>query len=426
MMFDQSFPVVRGDFPISLPFENVIFVMEDVDVASPIVRSRDRASNKRRKKQRAAAKALKAKQAKAPKTAEQQTSKHGHNERQQLQEEDGVVSSKDVDAATGSIGNTPAASVTPAPSWHREQHQQVAQSAGSTGSAGVEVVVSGKGDGEVGSGGRPARVSIDGDDVGVIGVGPAVVSSSPSPVASSEKIVEYAASESTDSFERVVGGVENQEDEHEVAAGRSRVHDKDGDGSLERGRDIVVEPVGGQGKAVAGVANGVAIDVGDEVNPPSVTVDPTVVGNENPSTAALVDSGLVIAEAKCKRDGDHAAAANAVLAVATGGVAAAAAFKVASGAPKERQNPEQDPNSDSSYYESSDSESDSSDSDEGEGYKVGPGGRVRGKEEKVAVVKAFAKTLAAGGKKSGRSGRKKYASKTDKLDLAVSCGSMSA
>lgn len=47
IVFDQRFPVVGEELPVSLGFENVIFVMEDVDAASPIVKSRDRAKQKR-------------------------------------------------------------------------------------------------------------------------------------------------------------------------------------------------------------------------------------------------------------------------------------------------------------------------------------------------------------------------------------------
>ena len=41
IMFDQSFPVDKQDLPVTLAVENVIFVMEDVDATSPIVRSRE-------------------------------------------------------------------------------------------------------------------------------------------------------------------------------------------------------------------------------------------------------------------------------------------------------------------------------------------------------------------------------------------------
>lgn len=47
IVFDQKFPVVGEELPVSLGFENIIFVMEDVDAASPIVRSRDRSKSKR-------------------------------------------------------------------------------------------------------------------------------------------------------------------------------------------------------------------------------------------------------------------------------------------------------------------------------------------------------------------------------------------
>lgn len=40
IMFDQSFSVVKQELPIEVKFENVIFVFEDVDAASKIVRAR--------------------------------------------------------------------------------------------------------------------------------------------------------------------------------------------------------------------------------------------------------------------------------------------------------------------------------------------------------------------------------------------------
>ena len=46
MVFDQTFGVVGEELPVSLGFENVIFVMEDLDAASPIVQSRNRARRK--------------------------------------------------------------------------------------------------------------------------------------------------------------------------------------------------------------------------------------------------------------------------------------------------------------------------------------------------------------------------------------------
>lgn len=41
IMFDQSFPVSKQDLPVSLKYENVIFVFEDVDAASKIVIARN-------------------------------------------------------------------------------------------------------------------------------------------------------------------------------------------------------------------------------------------------------------------------------------------------------------------------------------------------------------------------------------------------
>lgn len=52
VMFDQVLNVERQDLPVTLPFANVIFVMEDVDAASPIVRSRSRDADKLRRKNR--------------------------------------------------------------------------------------------------------------------------------------------------------------------------------------------------------------------------------------------------------------------------------------------------------------------------------------------------------------------------------------
>ena len=50
-MFDQKFKVVgEGGLPVSLGFRDVIFVIEDVDAASPIVHSRDRSRRNRRSK----------------------------------------------------------------------------------------------------------------------------------------------------------------------------------------------------------------------------------------------------------------------------------------------------------------------------------------------------------------------------------------
>ena len=48
IVFDQKFQVVGGGgLPVSLGFRDVIFVMEDVDAASPIVHSRDRSRRNR-------------------------------------------------------------------------------------------------------------------------------------------------------------------------------------------------------------------------------------------------------------------------------------------------------------------------------------------------------------------------------------------
>lgn len=52
IMFDQSFEVEDCEMPVTLGYEHIIFVMEDVDAASPIVLRRDRARSKGRSKDR--------------------------------------------------------------------------------------------------------------------------------------------------------------------------------------------------------------------------------------------------------------------------------------------------------------------------------------------------------------------------------------
>lgn len=42
IVFDQTFPVVGDELPARLAFKNIVFVMEDIDAASPIVLCRDR------------------------------------------------------------------------------------------------------------------------------------------------------------------------------------------------------------------------------------------------------------------------------------------------------------------------------------------------------------------------------------------------
>lgn len=49
IVFDQKFPVVGEELPVTMGFENIIFVMEDVDAASPIVQSRDRSKRKKKR-----------------------------------------------------------------------------------------------------------------------------------------------------------------------------------------------------------------------------------------------------------------------------------------------------------------------------------------------------------------------------------------
>lgn len=53
IMFDQSFCVLKEEFPVDLKYENIIFVFEDVDAATPIVHQRpfSEKSNKRSRKQ---------------------------------------------------------------------------------------------------------------------------------------------------------------------------------------------------------------------------------------------------------------------------------------------------------------------------------------------------------------------------------------
>ena len=48
IMYNQTFTVAKKDLPVYLPFESVIFVMEDIDAQSPIVRSRSRTVEVRR------------------------------------------------------------------------------------------------------------------------------------------------------------------------------------------------------------------------------------------------------------------------------------------------------------------------------------------------------------------------------------------
>jgi hypothetical protein len=45
-VFDQTYAVSGEEMPVKLPFSNTIFVMEDIDAASPIVQSRDRKKEK--------------------------------------------------------------------------------------------------------------------------------------------------------------------------------------------------------------------------------------------------------------------------------------------------------------------------------------------------------------------------------------------
>lgn len=40
IIFEQTFSLVKHELPVTLKYENLIFVFEDVDVASPIVRCR--------------------------------------------------------------------------------------------------------------------------------------------------------------------------------------------------------------------------------------------------------------------------------------------------------------------------------------------------------------------------------------------------
>jgi len=56
-MYDQKFPVAKEQLPVQLPFNSVIFVMEDIDAQSPIVRCRQRAAEKARRRRQSRAKA---------------------------------------------------------------------------------------------------------------------------------------------------------------------------------------------------------------------------------------------------------------------------------------------------------------------------------------------------------------------------------
>lgn len=59
IVFDQKFPVVGEELPVTMGFENIIFVMEDVDAASPIVQSRDRSKRKKKRGTKTTVKVLK-------------------------------------------------------------------------------------------------------------------------------------------------------------------------------------------------------------------------------------------------------------------------------------------------------------------------------------------------------------------------------
>lgn len=61
IVFDQKFPVVGEELPVTMGFENIIFVMEDVDAASPIVQSRDRAKRKKKRGTKTTVKVLRIK-----------------------------------------------------------------------------------------------------------------------------------------------------------------------------------------------------------------------------------------------------------------------------------------------------------------------------------------------------------------------------
>lgn len=58
-MYDQKFTVVGDDLPVELSYDNIIFVMEDIDAQSPIVRCRQRAAEVRRRRKRRQARAAK-------------------------------------------------------------------------------------------------------------------------------------------------------------------------------------------------------------------------------------------------------------------------------------------------------------------------------------------------------------------------------
>lgn len=40
IVFDETFSVMKRELPVTLKYENIIFVFEDVDIASPIVKRR--------------------------------------------------------------------------------------------------------------------------------------------------------------------------------------------------------------------------------------------------------------------------------------------------------------------------------------------------------------------------------------------------
>ena len=46
IVFDQTFTVSGEEMPVKLPFSQTIFVMEDIDAASPIVQNRNKPKEK--------------------------------------------------------------------------------------------------------------------------------------------------------------------------------------------------------------------------------------------------------------------------------------------------------------------------------------------------------------------------------------------
>lgn len=440
-MFDQSFPVVGEDLPISLSFENIIFVMEDIDAASPIVRSRERASHKHRRRQKASAKALKAKQAGAAAKSNRDTAdKRGSDERTQSLDSDVAKSSAyeattatatvTAIAATANIRSTQAACAAPASLGYDNENGQIEDAISLVDSVDAQAMtgasVGVNGHEEAGSARCPARINVNGDlDAGKDGDKVKLFSSKlyPLPISvSRRKTEEDGASESTDSFEKVVH-VGKQKDESDGDTQRLRVCEN---GRRQRGHEGGVDILHNGGKAVTVIGKTAIVISNNAGALPRFSPRVAPAGGKSPNLI-LDNRDVVVVEDRSSDRGGQTVAQNTMKTPSShsstardagDAAAASASVKAASTFPMEEQRKEEESDSDSSYCGSSDSEdSDSSTSGDGKGFQSGRG---RDNNKSASMVKALANTLVAGSNKADRRERKKYASKTGKLDLAVS------